>query len=393
MKNGSFVATWSACIPTLNRLDVLQINMRCILAQTRRPKQVIIADASQDVERHRLALAPMFEGTGVELILEPAVARSSAVQRNQALAHAASDIVVFMDDDSLLFPDCAERLLLRFEADREQKIAALALQNVEGLPPAADAILNPSANLAGSAIEQKRGGAVANKSLLKSLDRFGPWRFFRREILMQAMDRMFVPYDHDRERRSDVQNAEVLGLVATRHLPGYGMAVRTHIARQEQFNPFLLAYCPCEDLDTSFRYGRHGICAYAPDARLNHYEVAGSRITRKQATSLGVSNVALFVHTNSDSPIRHRAAFAVFAARRLLGETLKDLLARRLEFPQARGVIAAIPRSYGIFRRPLPDAQAWYLDQQRELLGHSKAAPVKRRHATGLDDRHQPASG
>lgn len=87
---------------------------------------------------------------------------------------------------------------------------------------------------------------------------------------------------------------------------------------------------------------------------------------------------------NSDSPKRHRAAFTIFVARRLLGETLKDLLARRLEFPQARGVIAAIPRSYGVFQRALPDAQAWYVDQQREFLSRGKAtqkaaAPVKRR--------------
>jgi GT2 family glycosyltransferase len=193
---------------------------------------------------------------------------------------------------------------------------------------------------------------------------------------MQTMERMFVPYDYRRHRPSNAMLPKTHDLVATRHLPGYGMAVRADVARAEPFNPFLLSYCSCEDLDASYRFGRHGVCAYAPDARLKHYEVEGSRVTRMQATSLGVSNVALFVHTNSDSPLRHCALFAVFVVRRLLGETLKDLLARRLKFPQAHGVLAAIPRSYGIFRRALPEAQKWYLDQQREFLAPGKVSAI-----------------
>ncbi|WP_278250464.1 glycosyltransferase family 2 protein [Paracoccus fontiphilus] len=362
--------SWSACIPTLNRFDVLQVNLRCLLAQSRLPKQVIIVDASQDAEQHRAALQPLFSGTGVEFILEPASARSSAVQRNQALSHVTADIVLLLDDDSLLFPDCAEKFLATFEADHEQRVAGLALQNVSELPPIAAALLGGSDQDA-SAIEQKKGGSTANKSRLAFLEKYRLWRFFRKEVLMQAMDRMFVPYDSRRPRPS-LQPSD--NLIKVRHLPGYGMAVRTHIAQREQFNPFLLAYCPCEDLDASYRYGRHGICAFSPDARLMHYEVEGSRITRMQATSLGVSNVALFIHTNSDSPTKHRAAFAVFALRRLVGETLKDFLSKRFDFPQAKGVMAAIPRSYGIFRRPLPDAQRWYQEQQLELLQKKKAA-------------------
>ena len=139
---------------------------------------------------------------GLEFILEAATARSSAVQRNQAVAHVSSDIVLFIDDDSLLLPDCAENLLSRFDADVEQQIAGIALTNVENLPPAAMAILNPGGNLSVSepVIAKKRGGTAAHRSTLNSLEQFRLWRFFRREILMQAMDRQFVPYDHRRKR-------------------------------------------------------------------------------------------------------------------------------------------------------------------------------------------------
>lgn len=350
--------------------------MRCLLAQTRLPKQIIIVDASQDVEQHRSMLASMFAGTGVEFIIEPAVAKSSAVQRNQGLSSVTADIVLFMDDDSLLFPDCAEKFMAKFEKDREQMIAGLALCNVDNLPSVAQLLLKPvsTSKEPAAVIEQKKGGSTANTSMLHTLEKLWLWRLFRREVLMQAMDRMFVPYDYRRHRPPSAVTPEIGDLVATRHLPGYGMAVRSHIARAEPFNPFLLAYCPCEDLDASYRYGRHGVCAYAPNAHLKHYEVEGSRITRMQATSLSISNIALFVHTNSDSPVRHRASFVIFVARKLLGETLKDLLARRFNFPQARGVVAAIPRSHGIFKRPLPEAQNWYLEQQREFLKQGKAS-------------------
>lgn len=364
----SHLLSWSACIPTLNRFDVLQISIRCLLAQTRLPKQIIIIDASQDFEKHRCHLEPMFSGTGVEFILQPAVEKSSAVQRNQGLLSVTADIVLFMDDDSLLFPDCAEKFMSAFEKDQEQAIAGLAIRNVDELPPAAKRLLSAEINSEKPVlvIKQKKNGATENKKVLRNLARFSIWRFFRREILMQSMNRMFVPYDYRRHRLSD--HVEVDGLVSVRHFPGYGMTVRAHIARAEQFNPFLLAYCPCEDLDASYRYGRYGLCAYAPNAFLKHYEVESSRITRMQATCLGISNVALFVHSNSDSPWRHRALFALFFVRRLIGETLKDMLARRLDFPQARGVVAAIPHVYGIFKRPLSDAQNWYLEKQREFL-------------------------
>lgn len=365
--------SWSACIPTLNRFDVLQINVRCLLVQTRLPKQVIIVDASPEVERHRSKLVEMFAGTGVDLIVEPAEARSSAVQRNQGLRSVSADVVVFMDDDSLLFPNCAERFLEILENDPDEIIVGLGLQNIDSLPPVAQPLLEAtSSSKQQTNIEQKKDGTTANLSLLNSLEKYRLWRFFRREILMQAMERMFVPYDHRRHRPNGAMPSNNQDLMRIRHLPGYGMVVRTHVARAEPFNPFLLAYCPFEDLDASYRYGRHGLCAYAAGARLKHFEVEGSRITRLQATSLGVSNVAFFVHTNSDSHLRHRALFAIYMLRRLIGETLKDLMTRRLDFPQARGVLSAIPRSFGIFKRTLPDAQEWYLEQQREFLKRGK---------------------
>ncbi|AUH34975.1 glycosyltransferase family A protein [Paracoccus tegillarcae] len=366
--------SWSLCIPTLNRIDVLELALRCALAQTRKPAQVIVIDAGDQPRANRDRLAPLFHGQGISFIHEPANKRSSAVQRNQALSHVTSEITFFTDDDTLMFPDCAQTLMARYEADPDQRIAAIALVDVPQIPPAAQKALTAPDAARTPVLGVKKGGTAEQRDRLNRMNRTsGLWRWFSREVLMFSVENMFVPYDRHR-KRPDVSGlpAGARPVEQIRHLPGYGMSVRSDIARRESFNPYLLAYCPCEDLDASYRWGRHGLCVVAPDARVRHHEVQASRIGRREATSLGISNNALFIHTNSDSPIRHRLAFAIYVARRLLGETLKDAATRRFTFPQARGVLDAIPSAIGIFRRPLSEAQDWYDDRQKRLLSRPR---------------------
>lgn len=367
--------SWSACIPTLNRFDILQINISCLLVQTRRPKQIIIVDAGDSPQQNREKLAPLFKDTGIEFILEAANAKSSAVQRNQALDLVKSEIVFFIDDDSLLFSDCAEIILAKYEADTCNQIAGIELHHVDLLPDKAQILLPKNENASDFQVAQKKGGSAQFKAKLQNLEKFAVWKFFRRQILMQARDIMFIPYDHYRVRPSaNPLPHQLNSLVKVQNIVGYGMSVRTEIARKEPFNPFLLAYCPFEDADASYRYGRYGFCLADRNARLMHYEVQASRVTRRQATSLGISNLALFIHTNSDAPLLHRILFSIYVIRRTFGEFLKDLLTRRFTFPQTIGVISAVPRSVGIFRRPLPDAQKWYHEQQKALLARNKKA-------------------
>ena len=63
---------WSVCIPTLNRVDVLELALKCILSQTHLPREVVVVDASDDWEGHRDRLAPLFDGTPIDFALLPA---------------------------------------------------------------------------------------------------------------------------------------------------------------------------------------------------------------------------------------------------------------------------------------------------------------------------------
>ncbi|MFZ3583547.1 glycosyltransferase family A protein [Loktanella sp. DJP18] len=367
--------SWSLCIATINRLDSLEIAISCAVAQTCAPRQIIIVDAGDSPDMLRDRLMPYVVETDIALIVEKATEKSSAIQRNQAIAHVDSDIIVFTDDDAFMFPDSIETLLGYYIQDHQRLIAGAELVNVPDLPHAAAALLKrPSAKLQGTALAVKTGGpARTARSGTERIMRSRPWRWFSANVLMMARRNMFIAYDANRIRPTVTDLPSGYGdLAPVMLLPGYRMSVRTDIARCEPFNPNLLAYCPCEDLDASYRYGRHGVCIVARGARIHHREVQASRIGRMEATSLGISNVALFIRTNSDAPRRHRAQFAIFVVRRLIGEAFKDAMTRRFDFPQVRGVLTGIPRSISIFRRPLFEATNWYVAEQRRVLNRRK---------------------
>lgn len=370
--------TWSHCIPTVNRSDILEVAVRCSLAQTRLPKQIIVVSASDNWSRDKERISQLCQDKRVELIFEHASARSAALQRNQALSQVTGDIVLFTDDDALLFPDFAEEILSLYEMDAAMSIAGVGGAAVDALPPVAASLLAENGAIAAAeTLDRKVTGARRSAFLLRLLQRSGrAWRWCNRELLMMSMESMFVPYDHGRpsatRRAPSAAVREAADLDITDFMPGYAMSARAEVARAEPFNPFLLAYCPLEDLDATYRYGRHGHCVIAHRARLNHYEVAANRLTRKLATALGVSNMALFIHTNSNSPTRHRIKYSIYVLRRLVGEILKDAGSKRFDFPQARGVLTAIPMSIGIFRRSKQSASNWYVKRQQRLLASAR---------------------
>ena len=111
--------TWSLVVATLNREDCLVRSLRANTAQSRPPKQVIVVDSSADWEKVRARvlteLAP--RTPGIEWVYLPSDQRSLTRQRNLGFVHCTSDIAFFLDDDSFMYPDCAEEIMGVYEAD------------------------------------------------------------------------------------------------------------------------------------------------------------------------------------------------------------------------------------------------------------------------------------
>ena len=351
--------SWGLCVATLNRIDMLERCVRCALDQTRPPAEIVIADASDDWQAHASRIEALVEGTGVRLRYRGHARRSSASQRNHALSILTTDIAFVLDDDSLMRPDCAEAVMRIYERDTEGTVAGVSATNLGGAPGD------------GTAVEKKNVRDLRQTGWVKRALRNSPLaRWLMKEVLMQSRDRIFVKYDDPATHapREAAERLDLPGVRYTEFLPGWGMTVRREIALREPFDDGLLAYCPTEDLDASYRYGRHGVNLVAADAHIDHVEVAAGRIKRQKVTTLSIMNSAYFTRRNSRHLGRHAARYYAFGVRRVFAEFLKDLLTRRLTFPQMRGAIAGLVRSPAIFLHDGHDLEAWYERTQKRLL-------------------------
>jgi GT2 family glycosyltransferase len=364
-------------VATLDRVDMLARCVEHALAQTRPPLEIAVADASEGWEGHRARIRALIGDRPVRLIYLGHPVRSSAAQRNAALRAMSADVAFVIDDDSLMEPGCAEAVMRLYEADPEERISGVSGVNVAGDDRAARAAAGgpggPGGAPAGGggAVALKDAGGIRRSARLRAaVRRSGLARWALKEVLMQSRDRIFVRYDPPGTHHGP-EAAAALGLPGARwteFLPGWGMTVRRRVALLEPFDDGLLAYCPTEDLDASYRWGRHGVCLVAEGARIDHLEVAASRLKRRKVTALSVMNSAYFTRRNSARPRRDAARFYVLAARRVAAEVLKDLITRRLTFPQARGAAWALSRAPRIFAQGREGLETRYGEMQRRIL-------------------------
>jgi len=349
--------TWSLCIATLNRVDALHECIRWALAQTRPALEIIVVDAGTDWAANRDRIAALMAGhSGPTLHYLPAQRRSTSAQRNQAIAAAAGDILVMIDDDSFMYPDCVAALLTHYESPQGAQIAGVAAVHVPRAPD--DRLIG---------LERKQTGLTTLDGSEKRILGNPVLRWIYREILMMAIDRDFVFYD-PANRHVTPQDFAKLGqdnCYMTRLMPGYAFTVRRTVALQEPFEPVFQSYSPAEDTDASYRMSRHGFLLVARTARLHHAQAASGRIKRRQATALRLMNLAYVTRKHSTGL---GLRFGVFLARRTLAECLKDLLARRWDFPQFRGALYAARRIPTLFRHPADDLERWYAAEQQRVL-------------------------
>ncbi|MFO1204103.1 MAG: glycosyltransferase [Tabrizicola sp.] len=352
--------TWSHCIPTLNRIDILEQAVRQSLLQTCPPKEIIVVDASDVVEPQRArieALVASHPGTKPALRYLSSPVKSLTVQRNLAIGQATGEILFLFDDDTLMFPDCAETILRIYASDAGHEIAAGMAMNTEELP--------------GSVHVADDDRKVTGASSLRSNLRYRPGlRWLWDHVFMMDARSQFIAYDDprhfDRGGEASVGPLKILRLPL---LSGYAMTVRAEVAREEPFDDVLLSYSPAEDLDATYRFSRHGMNVLFQDARVHHFEAAAGRIRRRQAITLGLMNLASFIARKSARPGRDIPAYYLRYLRRILAEFLKDGLSRRFSFPQLLGVLSAFGPTLAIFRHGRAGFDDWYRGLQMRVLG------------------------
>ncbi|PZX18237.1 glycosyl transferase family 2 [Palleronia aestuarii] len=351
--------SWALCTATLNRIDVLEESVRLAIAQTRPPLEIVICDTSETWEAHRDRIAALVPEGGPRLIYLSSEHPSSAVQRNVAIRAASADVLFVLDDDSLMYPDCADAIMAVYEDPAGADIVAVGAVGQQSLPEGA--ALATARKEKGGATAPARPGPAAR------LRSSGPARWIMREVFLMSAARNLVAYD-DRPIESEPKGDIPADTEPATLLSGYRLTVRRTTALAEPYEEALLAYCPGEDLDACYRYGRHGRIVTARRARLHHFEAAAGRIKRRKATALGLLNVAYVTRRHSTDPARHERAWYVFALRRLLADALKDTASRRWDYPQLKGVVTALRHGRRVFREPEPTLRDWYVELQRKIL-------------------------
>lgn len=351
--------SWGLHIATLNRIDALETCLRCALTQSRQPAEIVVVDASADWREHEKRCSVLLEGTSIRLVYLEAPQKSTAVQRNLGISSASTDICFLIDDDSFMYPDCAEQIMQIYEHPSCQNVLAVAASD------------GPPFSLDGMEMPRKPSGV--QKSRIELLRESRLFRFFWREIALMSHDKLFVPYDGPYQRAlSQEISATDLSISSVSMIAGYKLTARRAIAEELLFEKALQSYSPAEDLDFTYRISRSGYLVCAHNAKLYHHEIATSRVKRRAAILLSVTNVAYFVRTNATHPFKSKFTFAIMLMRRLLAEFIKDVGSRRWGFEQFRAVIDAIPVSAGIFTRDINDLPEWYREKQLQILSMNK---------------------
>ncbi|RCW80810.1 glycosyltransferase family 2 protein [Paracoccus lutimaris] len=355
---------WALCVSTYNRGRMLADCVRHALASSLPPAEIVIVDASDDWQDNRDRIAELIAASGLDCPLQyaPARRKSLTVQRNQCVALARAAILFMIDDDAMLHPGTAARIMGFYRDDTEGRIAAISCRNAP-LPVAPDTHdARKQTNRAGNLV-QNRPAPVQ-----RGID------FALRHVLMIPAEQRFVTYDRPELRwQGDTTLPE--GLWPMPFINGFALTLRRAVALREPFDEGLVGSCMAEDLDASYRIGRHGLLAIAPDAHIDHLEAAAARSKRRTSTALCLLNVAYFVRRNSDRQTRDLARYALWYLRMLAAEFPKDLAGRRWDLPQVRGALLAGRALPALLRVPRAELPARYQGFQTWLMTGLRPGP------------------
>ena len=123
-------------MPTLHRPQVLARALASLFAQDVLPAELIVVDASDDIETQTKVEAFAVQGTGLcSIRWVPADIRGAAAQRNQGVAAATQPFLWFFDDDIVFEPDCVVRLWRAIDSDSSLGGVSATIINQRYQPP------------------------------------------------------------------------------------------------------------------------------------------------------------------------------------------------------------------------------------------------------------------
>lgn len=312
--------TWSLALATYERLDVLVDCIDCVLSQTYPPIEIVVVDGSKDWLANKEVISNKVSGIeGIRFEYLEAEIKSAAAQRNQAASRCTGDVLFLIDDDTLMYPNCAQEIMQLYELDVEGKISAVAGSNVS---------LSPLQN------------AQEEVQLLSSSPGGGQIKQWIRKVL-NANNR-FVPYDDDFPCYEIPGGVSKENIAVCKTLPGFSLTMRRKIVIEEKFESRLKRYSADEDSDLTYRASRRGPLIKALNAHLHHIGSPGGRLSVFSTTALTSINIVYLHRLHSSNLKRSKTRLRAFLFNRLAVEFAKDIYYRGFRFPRARGILVGI---------------------------------------------------
>jgi GT2 family glycosyltransferase len=341
---------WALVVATYQREHILGRCLRLGAQQTRPPKEIVVVDASVGWEKTRddtmASLAKHYPSIRWQYV--QAEMRALPWQRNQGFKLTTCEVVFFFDDDSLMYPDCAEQIMKVYEADTRSRVAGVMAAHVPTPPDQPD---DPLAS------KPSEHGATRNYGALA--------RLVRR--LLDA-DNIFVPYDEDFPRHEMPEEVRRLKVGLVPLMPGWGMTFRRATCLREPFSEILRSYAAEEDTDMAYRASRHGPLLVAGDARLCHIGSTGGRLSLFLLAAFRNLNQVALHRMHSTNISRSRRNLRRLMARRCLILLAKDVYRRKWSFPNVRGIIFAFRWTDPLLDMSETQLSDWYPSFQQKVF-------------------------
>lgn len=252
---------YAIVVATRNRLDALRISVPLFLKQSRPPARLIIVDCSDEHGSVASYMDETAESTEIPIEVIHADTANSAQQRNLGIQRVNEEITMLPDDDSLWFPDTAEKIMKIYENDKCGIIGGVSGISSTNSPvstafmPRKDLALNRNPTV------QRWRNMTENRIFPQPFDLYGSLRIA--ELLSTA----------DAASTGHIRTIETIA--------GYRMSFRTEALLRHNFDPVLgsrVGYALHEDKDVGLRMNKAGLLlAAAPGAMVFHNIHQGKR--------------------------------------------------------------------------------------------------------------------
>ncbi|WP_425102233.1 glycosyltransferase family 2 protein [Tropicibacter sp. S64] len=348
--------TFDVVIATRNRPDALALTIPLLLAQSRRPEQLIVIDSSDDHAPVAQVVAQTTAGHDAVRVTVVHSEKGLTRQRNIGLGYVTADVVFLPDDDTLFFPGTSAAIMEIYERDTEGKVAAV--NPAVSLTP-------PEGALDGAGYAMSDAHVAEAKTV--------PWRTAIGRLMPDINPRMVIGKALV-DRAPALPWLTELDALHVEWMTGFRMTFRTAAIKTEGFEPVFGGYSLFEDTDASWAVTDHGCVIGANRGKVYHHRFPGGRADRYGLGAMGLANLAYLmakhVADRKLSPAQRAEAIRKtksYSRLRMVLAWARSLKGDAGAAEDLRGMKAAHPAIDRLFGTPRERLAETYLDIKRGL--------------------------